>query len=249
MDRNLSPIQRLEKMWYGLFIVRIWRYYISKQPGLTLKENFMSSLCYYCIELNAHNLISMIINLKERKLTHLLIPYLFCSQPCEAFFRLIRSFTSTYSTVVNCSTKEFTDRVSRIQLQNEIGNDKDLGFYFPESLKSCKTTPSTYNDCEFPSKSEIIKIISECQTKALKDTEKFQLIGRNQDGRMLTCVCQVPPYHSKKTIEEKLKTDVNVTEGLHNKLAHACLKNYSFKFKAGPVPETSSYVEIFGGDR
>lgn len=61
MDGKLSPIQRLEMMWYGVFILRIWRYYISEQPGLSLKDNFMSSLCYYCIELNAHSLVSMMM--------------------------------------------------------------------------------------------------------------------------------------------------------------------------------------------
>lgn len=155
----------------------------------------MSSLCYCCIELNAHSLITIILYLKEKKLTHLFIPYLFCSQPCEAFYRQIRSFTSTYSTVVNCSTKELIDRMSRIQLQNEISNDENLGFYFPESLKSCKITPSTDKECNFHSKSDIIKINSECKTK---DLEKFQLFGRNKAAKNSSCVCQVPPYVSKK---------------------------------------------------
>lgn len=84
-DKFLLPLQRLEKMWYVTFIVRIWRYFIVNHPDLTLKNNFMSVYCYYCIELNAHSLIYIMIFLKKNNLTHLFLPSMISSQPVKSF--------------------------------------------------------------------------------------------------------------------------------------------------------------------
>lgn len=106
-DENLLHLERVEKSWYALFIVRIWRSFIVNTPEYTLKNNFMSSFCYYCIEQNAHSLVLMLMYLKKNNLIHLFSPKNFSSQPCESFYRQLRSFTSTNSTVVNFSKKKF----------------------------------------------------------------------------------------------------------------------------------------------
>lgn len=61
MSENLSPIQRLANIWYALFIVRIWRNFVLNDPKLTLRENFISSNCYNCIEQNAHSMMLIIL--------------------------------------------------------------------------------------------------------------------------------------------------------------------------------------------
>lgn len=61
MSENLSPIQRLANIWYALFIVRIWRNFVLNDPKLTLRENFISSNCYNCIEQNAHSMVLIIL--------------------------------------------------------------------------------------------------------------------------------------------------------------------------------------------
>lgn len=99
MDVKLSPLERVKKIWNSIFILRIWRGYILSTKELTLKDNYMTLNCLTCIELNAHGLVMMLIYLKENNLSHLFKPHLFNSQQCESLFRLIRSFTSTYSTV------------------------------------------------------------------------------------------------------------------------------------------------------
>lgn len=53
---------------------------------------------------------------------HLFAPQYFDSQPCEGFYRMIRSFTSTYSTVANCTVKQILGRIHKIQLQGDISN-------------------------------------------------------------------------------------------------------------------------------
>lgn len=87
MDTTLTPIDRIEKMWYSVFLVRLWRTFVLKKRGLTLKDNFMSIWCYYCIELNAHSLVLILLYLKENHLEHLFFAHKLCSQPCEEFFR------------------------------------------------------------------------------------------------------------------------------------------------------------------
>lgn len=51
-DRNLSPIERIKRLWRSLFLVRIWRHFILESKMYTLKENFISSYFYICTELN-----------------------------------------------------------------------------------------------------------------------------------------------------------------------------------------------------
>lgn len=84
--------------------------------------------CYSCIEINAHNLIMVILHLNEIDRPHLFKTYLYESQPCENFFRQIRSYTTVYSTVVNCSVKEILGRIKQIQLQNDIASRSDFNF-------------------------------------------------------------------------------------------------------------------------
>lgn len=130
MDQTLSPSNRIEQMWHALFLVRLWRNFVLNQAGLTLRCNFLSIFSYYCIELNAHSLVQIITYLRNKNLSHLFLPYLFCSHPCVSFYRQIRSLSTVNSTVTNCSTKEFLHRISRIEILNQISNDKDSGFIF-----------------------------------------------------------------------------------------------------------------------
>lgn len=93
-DKTLKPLERIRKIWYSVFICRLWREYITKRPYLTLENNFLTQNCYSCIELNAHSLVMIMLYLKERDLPKLFRPEFFESQPCEQMFRQIRSFTS-----------------------------------------------------------------------------------------------------------------------------------------------------------
>lgn len=115
MDLNLTPLQRIRKIWYNLFLIRIWRQSVIEKPKYTLKKNFISANLYACIELNAHELVKCLLHLIEIDKPEYFRPFLFESQPCESTFRQFRSFTSTYSTVINCSLKESISRVSKIQ--------------------------------------------------------------------------------------------------------------------------------------
>lgn len=133
MDIELTPLARVEKIWYHVFILRIWRQYVKSYKKLALKDNFITANCYSCIELNAYSLVLCLLHLKDRNLPGWFSTNLYSSQPCESVFRPIRSFTSTYSTVANCSVKEILSRISKIQFQNEIVHKNAKHFVYPRS--------------------------------------------------------------------------------------------------------------------
>ncbi len=107
-----------------------------------LKDNFISSNCYTCVELNAHALVKkiMINDYEETFSNNFFIPDLYGSQPCESTFRQVRSFTSTYSTVVNFNMLEIIHRMKKVQLQNDIINDSKDEIKFPRFEKKMNRT-------------------------------------------------------------------------------------------------------------
>lgn len=258
LDRFLSPYDRLERMWTSVFLVRIWKSFVKNHAGLTLKDNFMSSFTYFCIEQNGHSLVQTLIFLKKQNLTHLFIPYLFCSQPCESFFRNVRSLTSINSTIVNFSTKEILNRISRIQILSEISNDKSSGLVFPKTLSSSKNRSIKYGDKHFPNENEIIKIILKCKDIAICEALKLGLLQHNQKYDDSIFSCSVPPYIpiSKKLNENSnsdewesdndsdSETSFGKIENLYYRLCSSSIKNYASKFQNKEIPETSSFVEV-----
>lgn len=252
-DKNLSPLERVSKMWRSVFLVRIWRDFILKKPGLTLKYNFVSSFCYHCIEINAHSLVFMLLYLKKHQLTHLFFPHKYSSQPCESFYRQLRSLSSVNSTVVNFSMKEILHRISRIQLLNDISNDKDSGFSYPKQISSDHFTEATNH--EFPTEHQIIETIQKCKTEAIREAVKVGLLKKNSKTKESSCVCPVLPYtefRKKKmnvfdnTIFEKTFEELDAIQW---KLISASIKNYTHKFKENSLPDTSLYVEVYANEQ
>lgn len=96
MDEELTPLQREYKIWYSVFMLRIWRTFVVSKKNLLLKNNFLGSNCYTCIEINAHSLVKCLIQLNNINKPHLFMPFKFESQACESLFRQIRSLTTTY---------------------------------------------------------------------------------------------------------------------------------------------------------
>lgn len=247
-DRTLEPVERLKKTWRCVFLVRIWRDFILKNSTLTLKNNFISSFCYHCIEQNAHSLVLMLLHLKKNKLTHLFLPYMFCSQPCESFYRQVRSLTTVNSTVVNFSVKEIIHRISRIQLLSDISNDKDSGFIFPETLSSCNFSGPNFGEGSFPTQDEIIKIIQKCKGEAVQKAVEVGLIETNVKSKDQTCVYRALPYKNKKkkdVDDEDLNQTFDDYDETHLKNISTQIKNYAAKFEKDSLIDTSSYVELY----
>lgn len=246
LDRELAPLQRIKKIWYSIFIIRIWRYFIYSHKKYTLKKNFLTAPCYTCLEINAHSLVMCMLHLKEINRPEWFLPHLFESQPCESMFRQFRSFTSTYSTVTNCTVKEAILRISKIQLQNDIMHGTSSHFTYPRLNKQQKSNNSfPYENIDLPSKVEIVAEIQNCQRDAIAKAKDMGLI---QSKKNIKFSCQVPEYtggcgrtHKKRNTKY---TSAPLDPPNFNNIQ---LKNFADKLN-GEILATGPYVEIITDD-
>lgn len=199
MDVNLSPLDRVEKIWYHLFILRIWRHHVKSEKK-SLMDNFLTSNCFSCIELNAYSLLLCLMYLYDQNLPSWFLPHLFNSQSCESIFRQMRSFTSTYSTKANCSVNEILYRISKIQLQNEIVHSNATNFVYPKATqKKDKNVLHT-----LPTKFEIFNTVALCKTRAIKTAKQFGFKIPN-DSSLVSCTIGVKCLNKRPI---KIKTNV-----------------------------------------
>lgn len=231
MNTSLKPLERIEKIWYCVFILRIWKQFIKSHKKYKMKESFLTANCYSCIELNAHSLVSCLVFLKENNLSQWFQPNLYSSQPCESTFRRLRSFTSTFSTVANCSVKEAVSRVSKIQLQSEIVHN------YPTLLDfhGGKVTEKFVH--ELPTKSEIISVITQCKKDAIRTAKQLGFKINNDDG--LPCdLAPVDRVLCKTKKVKKSKMDVGKVMSEYTKrLTVSDLKNVNLINYAAKHPE------------
>ncbi len=129
LKEDTAPLLRVFLMWRVAFFMRMWRLWLQEEER-ALQDHFITMNAFICIELNAHNLVTGMRQLRDRGQQDLFLPFLWGSQPCEAYFRDARSLTSTRSTVVNFSTLEFLRRQGRIELQSYVANEVGGEFSF-----------------------------------------------------------------------------------------------------------------------
>ena len=104
-DKSISPLQRVSFMWRTIFFLRIWRVWLEAN-GYSESDHFITQNAYVCAELNGHLLINILYNVINDKFPkETLRMWTYGSQACEQLFRLLRSMTSTFSTIINFSMK------------------------------------------------------------------------------------------------------------------------------------------------
>lgn len=162
----------------------------------------------------------------------LFMPHLFTSQVCEETFRQVRSFTTVYSTVANCSVKDIIGRLDKIQLQNDITLDS----IFKVPRTKCQPTE---NDAmpSLPSKDKICQEIERCKIDAISFARDAGLIRTDNVNRM---ICGVKAYKLSDWFylpEEKTNRPLPV-------FGHIELKDYSTQMQNKKIEETSPYVEL-----
>lgn len=244
-DRNLTPLQRIRKIWYPLFLIRIWREFIINRKNTTLKDNFLSMNCYSCIEMNAHSLIQIILHLRKIDKPELFLPYLFESQPCEAIFRQFRSMSSTYSTVTNCTVKEANSRISKIQLQNEIMHVTSSDFVYPRLVKKIENKQTVHS---LPSAEEIYNEIVFCEKLAITTATKLGLIRKGTDTQnKFVCRINMHSISNNRIVRKKHRSPTNDDKNSYTlpDIKNIQLKDYTGKYAHEVVDETSPFVEMY----
>lgn len=241
-DRKLSPLERVKKMWYTVFLVRLWRRYISTNSRFTMEKNFLTIYTHACIELNAHSLVQIILYLRKINRPDMFLPHYFGSQQCENIFRLLRSLSPIYSTTINCSTKDAISRLTKIEIQNNIIHSTP-NFKFPRHENKNKANVEPFL---LPSLEEIVQTIEQCATEAIMVAQKMNLITENDVTDTELLVCKVNPYSMRQNVEETpkqcMKMKINTNTLKLSDFDGMALKDFSASKKC--VDENSPYVEL-----
>jgi len=87
MSKDLDPLERVYRIWFVVFSLRLWRYWILTGKMYTLSENFMTLNCYLSAEINAHCMVLVILALQNSPQDFK--PWKLSSQGAEAVFRLV----------------------------------------------------------------------------------------------------------------------------------------------------------------
>lgn len=180
-DDDLSPLERISRIWRSTFFLRAWRLYIKRaaKEGLNLDDNFISGNAYQCIELNAKNLVILVKKFRDEGLTEFFHPTLFNSQPCEETFRKLRSMGTLNFTKVNFTLLELTHLIGRVELMDEIMNFKlaDIDVHFPRN----PIHKAKLNQFKLPSDLEIDNTINQALNTAIEDAKKFEIFVTKED--------------------------------------------------------------------
>lgn len=152
-------------------MLRIWRQWIKEQPNYSLTKNFITLNCYTCVDMNVHSIVRCIINLHAQNQPQLFMINLFDSQTCESTFRQLRSMSTTFSTIVNCSVFDFIHQLKKIQLQADIVHNNKDEIQFPRIAGKANFTSSI-----LPSINEIIETINRAMSDAISDMSEVGIV-------------------------------------------------------------------------
>lgn len=210
LSLNIPPLERVNRIWYAIHMLRIWRTNILKHKTFTLDVNFITTNLYACIELNGHSLIALLLYLKEIGAPHCFFPPLYGSQPCEHTFRLIRSMTPTNSTVVNCSTKGFIERTQHLQYANQLITVDLSKYVFPDlNAKVERSLKSSEVIKELPTEDEIIKTVELAKNRAIQDAAALGLSTKAYDEMCHLNILEVLVQKPKMKTDQRTRIQVH----------------------------------------
>lgn len=190
MDETLSPLERVYKMWYSVFMLRLWRAFIVSRKKTTLN-----------------------------------------------------TFTTTYSTVANCTVKEMLERISKIELQNNISSETGKIYSFPR-------IGQRQTDCvkvfELPSSIDIQNEIQKAKNNALNDAVSIGLVNKSQSDTF-DFACDINPYVNKQrkmsmpksVLPNRIQVEFTI------RLDKVTLKNFADQFEGIEIDNYSHFVELY----
>lgn len=173
LEVDLTPLDRVFRMWRAVFFLRIWRKFIVSHRSYDIKDNFITYNAHTCIEINARNLIILIKKFRDHNISEQFLTSLFDSQTCEKSFRQFRSMGSINFTKINFSLYELLSLIGRSEVQNDIAyfklNNKDVLFPHKRVAKS-KIYP-------LPTDEEINATIIKAKELAIENAKEFGMLN------------------------------------------------------------------------
>ena len=177
LSKKSTPLQCIRHAWYAVYFCRYWRYWLLHNPNYTLKNNFITSNAYSCIELNAHALIIFLMTHRDSdiKCDNNFFQCLLGSQPCEKAFRAMRSMSGMFSTIINFSMLGFLRKLHRMHIQLKLeGEMKQNGIIFPRSNKHAQTDTTGKSKVSNVSNEDILDIVKQAKEEA---QEAMEILG------------------------------------------------------------------------
>ena len=127
-DKSISPMVRIRMVRFFVFFCRIWRTWLGEN-GYDEENHFITPNIYSCLELNAHMLICILRSCMLGTLPiDALRVWLSGSQGCEAMFRLLRSMTGTFSTIINFTMRGIMNRINKLNFISLAENSDEIMF-------------------------------------------------------------------------------------------------------------------------
>lgn len=195
-EDDLPPLERIYRMWYAKFFLRIWAKWIDRS-GLKMHECFITKNAHCCVEINAANLVKLTRKFREQKCETLYVPTIFNSQPCEETFRAFRSMGTMNYTRINFTLLELFHLVGRVELQNDRVFIKlaDQNIVFPRK----KFHKTQLNQYKLPSHTDITNIINEAKKNAIEDGSKFGIVV--EPNVIEQCALKISPTTCEEDVE------------------------------------------------
>ncbi|CAF1042870.1 unnamed protein product [Adineta steineri] len=137
VEHNTSIVDRIYNSWLAVFICRIWQTWLLIADKKDMignyseykKDNlFITVPTHFSIELNAHTLLAICLLVRQHELpdSSLLISN-YHSQSCESTFRLTRSMSGAFSSVVNFTTDQFLKRAGKLSVLTDLESKSESG--------------------------------------------------------------------------------------------------------------------------
>lgn len=185
----------IQSAWCVLIVCRIWWCYLeimantksSKSDQVTsgrkkqINRFFITRPAYLSIELNAQNLLYLVLLVKQNRLPKQALNniHLFNSQACESLFRDARALTGTFSTKVNFSVKDFLRRSQKISMLNGFKySQSEDRLSFPVHHKQKREQSSTsMNPLDDIDKLDIEHLISNAYDQAVHIVEHSRMFS------------------------------------------------------------------------
>ncbi|CAF1397314.1 unnamed protein product [Didymodactylos carnosus] len=128
IEKKTTIAERLRSAWCVVFFCRIWFTWIklktfdsTQSAENNTSKYFITRPAYLSVEINAHNLLYLILLVKQKQLPpHVLHVHTFNSQACESIFGNARALSGIYSTIINFTVHDFLRRAQRLSLLNDI---------------------------------------------------------------------------------------------------------------------------------
>jgi hypothetical protein len=137
VEHNTPIIDCIYHSWFGVFLYRIWLTWLNvvdetEMPECHIDEQindmFITTPAHFSIELNAHSLLGICLLVAQKKLPGSALSISnYHSQSCESTFRLTRSMSGAFSSIVNFTIEQFLKRVGKLSVLTEIENQSESG--------------------------------------------------------------------------------------------------------------------------